>query len=91
MLFDKPKVFIDLEEYTALKEEAAGVTGNEFVVMAKKVMASFLNNRFNIEAANRELKKEGISLFYTGPANSFYLPDNITIKKIEPPKNEQPA
>jgi hypothetical protein len=59
-MFDKPKTIIDLDEYLQLKKDAELFTVNEYVVAAKKVAASILQNRLDLHKVNQELLKEGI-------------------------------
>jgi hypothetical protein len=60
MPYDKPKITIDFEEYQELKNLETSIVGDEYVNMAKEVVAAFMRNNLNLERANLELEKKGI-------------------------------
>lgn len=60
MGYDKPKVTIDLEEYQDLLKIRDGFNSDEYVIAAKKVVASMLNGRGNVNEIHFVLKKENI-------------------------------
>lgn len=93
MQFEKPKAFIDLEEYRHLKDRVNGMDTDEYVVAAKKVIAALLNNRGDMSATGDALLSQGVvfSIAY-GSTSMQYKSigvhhDSISISLIE--KNKQ--
>lgn len=88
MPFDKPKVTIDLEEYQELKKQEEAIVGDEYVTMAKEVIASFMRNNLNLEKANVELERKGIifgmSLNHSRGAYGIEAQDIYIVKKKQP-------
>jgi len=83
-MYDKPKVTIDLDEYNSLLDEKNRIVGDEYVNMAKIVIASLLNNRMDARRTSDELKAKGISfILNTGLSDMPISPDNIIIMKIK--------
>jgi len=83
MNYDKPKVTIDLEEYNSLIEEKNRLSGDEYVLMAKTVLAVFMNSNFNVQKAQDELFRLNIvfAIINTGTTH-IISPENIVISKI---------
>lgn len=88
MAYDKPKVTIDLEEYNELLSEKNRSSSDEFVLMAKKVIASFLNNRNDVKSTMADLQKQGIAFFVSAPTHSMVdkiSHEHVGISKITNP------
>lgn len=60
MAYDKPKVTIDLEEYTDLKKRADSFTSDEYVMNARITIAALLNNKLHVGRTYEVLCREGI-------------------------------
>jgi len=84
MAYDKPKVTIDLDEYNELLAEKNRIIGDEFVLLARTVIATLLNNQMNPRKAEEDLKSLGIGFFVNESMTSVgrILPENISIFKI---------
>ena len=86
MAYDKPKVTIDLDEYSELIEKAKTVNADEFIQDAKIVIATFLNSKLNPGQTTEILKRNNIAFAITDTMGGELKPSNIIIKKISPNK-----
>jgi hypothetical protein len=59
-MYDKPKVFIDLEEYNELKQKISEYNADDQINMAKEVTLAVLQSRGNPEEVRRYLATRGI-------------------------------
>lgn len=84
MPYDKPKVTIDLEEYQELLKLKDEISGDEFVTMAKIVIATVLNEKQNPAQISSSLRHLGINFFVHGYGNGYGMitPENVHIEKI---------
>jgi hypothetical protein len=84
MAYDKPKVTIDLEEYNSLLDERNRIVGDEYIMLAKTVIATLINSQFHIPKSSEELKRHGIAFFVSNSfsTNSKVSPENVIIAKI---------
>lgn len=86
MAYDKPKVTIDLEEYTDLKKQSDAFTFDEYVLNARITIAALLNNQMNIGRTHDVLSREGIRFSVMKPHMSTRIDlcwEDILIEKID--------
>jgi hypothetical protein len=84
MPYDKPKVTIDLDEYQELLKLKEEVRGDEFVTMAKIVIATIFNEKQNPTQISSSLRQFGINFFVHGNGMGYGIitPENVHIEKI---------
>lgn len=86
MAYDKPKVTIDLEEYTDLKKRVDSFTSDEYVMNARITIAALLNNQMNIGRTHEVLSREGIRFSVTNPSMSTrreLIWEDVIIEKLD--------
>lgn len=83
-MYNTPKVTIDLKEYNDLIAARDGLSADEYVVAAKKIVAAMLNRKGDAATVLSDLKKDGILFTVsTPPSATSVRPDDIHISKIK--------
>lgn len=86
MLYEKPKVTIDLDEYNELIKLKEAASSDETLLMAKQVVATIVNNRGDLPKSVEHLKYQKIKIVVINSGTSVdgIGAENIIIEKIKP-------